>query len=258
MSRTLFDLSGCSAIVTGGSKGIGRAIAQVFHDYGAKVAIVGASKQVFATAEEMMADGGQPVYPFQADLKDRDALPGLFEGCMNALGSLEILVNNAGIFLRSADLLDYPMSDWDTMFQVNVDTVFMLCQMAARVMLPKQYGRIINISSVSGLRGDHPCYGATKGAVIALTRSLSNSLAKHGITVNSIAPGFIATELAGPSLQNEERMRCIYRRTATPRIGKPEDLQGAALLLASRESGYITGETIAVDGGHLQIAYQEL
>lgn len=258
MKRDLFDLTGQRAIITGGSKGIGRAIAQAYHDYGADIAIIGASEQVYETAKEIASDGGAAVHAIRADLSDRAGIKAMFESCVEKLGGLEILVNNAGINIRTHGLMDYPQEDWDKMFQVNVDTVLDLCRMAANVMLPNGYGRIVNISSISGLRGEANafCYSATKSAVISLTKSLAMALSPKGINVNSIAPGFVVTDLAKPSLDNPERMKAIYARNATPRVGEPEDLQGAALLLASRACGYITGTTIPVDGGMLERAYQ--
>ncbi len=250
---SLFDLTGRRAIVTGGTRGIGRAIAEGLHEMGAEVVIIGTNDTVFEAAKEIQGDGPN-VYGVKGDVGERSTRQALFDECMAHLdGVIDILVNNAGVNIRNFTAIDYPYEDFDRMFAVNVEAVFYMCQMAAKLMIPRGYGKIINISSIAGLRGakNMALYSATKAAVIHLTQSLSNEWAGLGLRVNSVAPGFTLTDLAKVSLQNPERMKQVYASLPVGHPANPEDMKGAVLFLASDASNHVTGVTIPVDGGSM-------
>lgn len=252
MNNSLFDLSGRKAIITGASQGIGKAIAEAMHSSGAEICIIGSHEHVFDAAKDMEQCGGAPVHAVMGDLGDRLQREALFAQCLEKLGGqVDALVNNAGINIRKADALNYAYEDWDRMFSVNVEAVFYFCQFAAREMLKKGYGKIVNTASIAGMRGvkGASVYSATKAAVIHLTEALSNEWSGKGIRVNCICPGFTATELAKVSLQNPERMKEVHAAMPIGRIGQPEDIAGAVVFLASPASDFITGIHLPVDGG---------
>lgn len=252
-----FDLSGRHAIITGGSRGIGKALAKGFHEAGATVAITGTKDSVLKVAEELAADGGAPVYGVVGDIGDRATRKESFEQAVSLLGGkLDILVNNAGINIRGHNALDFPYDEWDRMLSVNLEGLFYTCQLAAPYMMKQGYGKIINLASIAGVRGaiNLPVYSMTKHGVVGLTRSLSNDWAKHGIRVNGIAPGFIITEMVEKTLADPARVRHISERIALDRFGQVEDLVGPAIFLAAKASDYMTAQTISVDGGATYLA----
>jgi 2-dehydro-3-deoxy-D-gluconate 5-dehydrogenase len=246
MPVDLFNLEGKKALVTGGTRGLGHGIAQGLREAGADVAIIGHSDRV---ADVAQASGFVGV---RADLGDRQQLQRGFAEALSALGTLDILVNSHGIQRRHR-AEEFPIDDWDLVLEVNLTSVFELCQLAAAVMLPRGYGKIINVASVLSYSGGLtvPAYAASKGGVAQLTMAFANEWAKRGINVNAIAPGYMATDLNTALMANAERSRQIMDRVPAGRWGTPEDLKGAAIFLASRASDFVHGTIVAVDGGWL-------
>ncbi len=248
----LFDLSGKKALVTGGSRGLGTGIAEGLLQAGADVAIVGVSDRVHVTATELQNATEQQVVPIQADLGDRDALHAMFDTTLDTFGTLDVLVVNHGI-QRRAPAEEFPLENWDKVLEVNLSSMFILNQLAGRVMLKKGYGKIINIASLLTFIGGItvPAYAAAKGGVGQLTMALSNEWAGRGVNVNAIAPGYMATDMNEALINNEERNRGIMARIPAGRWGEPADMAGAAVFLASRASDDVYGVIIPVDGGWL-------
>jgi 2-deoxy-D-gluconate 3-dehydrogenase len=242
----MFDLTGKRALVTGGYGGLGRGIAEALCDAGAKTLIVDYNHGVEQTALEIGA------IATHADLSDLDVLPALFDICIERLGGLDILVNNAGILTRSS-FEDLGLEEWRRVLNLNLDVVFRLCQLAGTVMVPQKSGKIINMASMLSYTGGYivSSYAASKGAVVQLTKAISNEWAGRGVNVNAIAPGYmntpINTSLIGDSVRGKE----VLARIPIGRWGLPEDLAGTAVFLSSPASDYITGAVIPVDGGYL-------
>jgi len=247
----IFDISGRKAIVTGGGRGLGRAMAGALAGAGAEVVLIGSSGAVNFAAEEM-AGAGAVAYPLQADLSKRGNLERVFAEALKKLnGRLDILVNNAGVTFREK-AEDYPMEAWDRVLAVNLDATFVFCQLAGRIMLGQGRGRIINIASLLSFFGGFtvPAYAASKAGVAQLTKALSNEWAGRGVTVNAIAPGYMATEMTEALLKDPVRYKEISARIPAGRWGKPDDLKGIAIFLASDASEYVSGAVIPVDGGY--------
>lgn len=246
-----FRLTGKNALVTGSSRGMGAAMAIALAEAGANVALHG-SQSVSAEVRERVEQTGVRHIELALDLTDSSRAPELIERTTAGLGSIDILVNNAGI-TRRAPAVDYLIADWDDVVATNLTSVFRLCQSAGREMLAQRSGKIINIASLLSFQGGItvPAYAAAKGGVAQLTKALANEWASHGIQVNAIAPGYMATDLT-EALQNDAtRSRQILERIPAARWGKPEDVAGAVVFLASSASDYISGHILAVDGGWL-------
>jgi len=246
-----FRLTGKNALVTGSSRGMGAAMAIALAEAGANVALHG-SQSVSADVRERVEQTGVRHIELALDLTDSSRAPELIERTTAGLGSIDILVNNAGI-TRRAPAVDYLIADWDDVVATNLTSVFRLCQSAGREMLAQRSGKIINIASLLSFQGGItvPAYAAAKGGVAQLTKALANEWASHGIQVNAIAPGYMATDLT-EALQNDAtRSRQILERIPAARWGKPEDVAGAVVFLASSASDYISGHILAVDGGWL-------
>lgn len=241
-----FSVEGKRALVTGGSSGLGRALAEALAEGGVRVAIVGRSDRVFVAAQEIGA------IPLQADLSDRAQTTALVPGALDTLGGLDVLVNNAGT-QRRHPAEDFPIEDWDLVLSVNLDAVWLLAQAAGRHMLEQGGGKIINLASEMSFFGGYtiPAYAASKGGVAQLTKALSNEWAGRGINVNAIAPGYMDTEMNSALVGNPEREPLILSRIPAGRWGKPDDLKGIVLFLASAASDYLHGAIIPVDGGYL-------
>jgi len=243
-----FDLTGRKALVTGGGspRGLGRRMAQGLKEAGAEVAILSRSDRVFRVAEE---DGFIAV---QADLSDRADLNRGFEESVEKLGTLDILITSHGAQRRHQAEL-FPIEDWDVVLEVNLTSVFELCQLAGHVMLQKGYGKIINIASMLTFSGGIavPAYAASKGGIGQLTKALANEWAGRGINVNAIAPGYMATDMTEALVKDPVRSRQILGRIPAGRWGTPHDLKGVAVFLASPASDYVHGAIIPVDGGWL-------
>jgi 3-oxoacyl-[acyl-carrier protein] reductase len=245
----MFDLTGKGALVTGATGGIGWAIAEALHAQGAKVAISGTRAE---RLEELAAKLAGNVFVLPCDLRDRLAVAKLADEAEKALGQVDILVNNAGIthdnlFMRMKD------EEWDDVILVNLTSVFVLTRGVLRGMMRRRYGRIVNIASISGVLGNpgQPNYAASKAGLVGMTKSLAREVASRGITANAIAPGFIATPMT--AALTEKQVEAIAKAIPTQRFGKPEDIAAAAVFLASDEAGYMTGETMHVNGGMVMV-----
>jgi 2-dehydro-3-deoxy-D-gluconate 5-dehydrogenase len=245
-----FRLEGKTAIVTGASRGLGRAMAIALAQAGADVLTADTGDSL--ETRDCIRNLGRRCEAVAVDVSASGAAGMLVEKAVAEFGNLDILVNNAGI-IRRAPILEFTEKDWDEVMNVNIKAVFMLCQAAARVMVPKRSGRIINIASMLSFQGGIrvPSYTSSKSAVAGLTRLLACELGPHGINVNAIAPGYMATDNTKLLREDPERSRAILERIPMGRWGLPEDLQGIAVFLASGASDYVNGYTIAVDGGWL-------
>lgn len=249
----LFDLTGKRALVTGGGRGLGLGMAEGLAEAGAKVVILGSSDAVMKAAESLCAKGLN-VTGLQGDLSDRDGIPNLFDKAVSLLGGgIDILLNNAGVQRRN-HCEDFTLEDWDTVIGVNLNAVFVLCQLAGRKMLEQGGGKIINLASMLSFFGGFtvPAYAASKGAVAQLTKALCNEWASKGINVNAIAPGYMATDMNAALTDPENpRYKEITDRIPAHRWGTGDDMKGAAIFLASAASDYLNGAVIPVDGGYL-------
>jgi 2-deoxy-D-gluconate 3-dehydrogenase len=245
---TLFDLSGRTAIVTGGSTGLGAAMSLALAEAGANIVLVdhAAREEVAARIRGM----GRQATALVADLTAGGAVEKIMNTTISKFGRVDILVNNAGI-IRRAPALEFTEKDWDDVLALNAKSVFFLAQAAARDMIARNYGKIINIASLLSFQGGIlvPSYAASKGAVAQLTKAMANEWTRHGITVNAIAPGYMATSNTRPLREDPVRSRAILDRIPAGRWGAPEDIQGAVVFLASRASDYVAGHVLVVDGG---------
>ncbi len=248
----LFDLTGRTALVTGGSRGLGHGMAEALLEAGATVTILGQSASVFSAAQELSEAAGGQIEAIQADLSDRAQLQRAFAACLEKMGTLDILIVSHGM-QRRAPAENFPIEDWDLVLEVNLTSMFLLNQLAGRVMLAKGKGKIINIASLLSFSGGItvPAYAAAKGGVAQLTKALSNEWAGRGVNVNAIAPGYMATEMNATLIANPERSQAISARIPAQRWGEPADMKGAAIFLASDASNYVNGAVIPVDGGWL-------
>ncbi|MGW8190555.1 2-dehydro-3-deoxy-D-gluconate 5-dehydrogenase KduD [Sphingomonas hankookensis] len=245
-----FDLSGRVAAVTGANTGIGQAIAVALAAAGADVALIGRTPAA-ETAEQVRALGRRAEI-VSADLSTIEPVERVVAETLEKLGRLDILVNNAGI-IRRADAVDFTEEDWDAVVDTNLKSVFFLCQAAGRHMIAQGQGRIINIASMLTFQGGVrvPSYTASKSGIGGLTKLLANEWAKHGVTVNAIAPGYIATNNTAALQADPARNAAILDRIPAGRWGNPGDLGGAAVFLASDAAAYVQGHILAVDGGWL-------
>lgn len=249
----LFRVDGKKAIVTGGTRGLGYSMAEGLLEAGCEVAIVGTSDRVYDVAKDFCGRGFL-CHGVKADFSRREGVYQGFHDCMEALGGdLDIIVNAHGIQRRySAE--QFPVEEWDTVLDVNLNAVFILCQEAGRIMLQKGYGKIINIASMISWFGGQtiPAYAAAKGGIAQLTKALSNDWMARGINVNAIAPGYMATEMNTALLDPANpRYQQITDRIPANRWGTGDDMKGTCLFLASHASDYLGGAVIPVDGGYL-------
>lgn len=244
-----FKLDGKVALVTGASAGLGAAIALALAEAGANVAVHGNSRPAEATAELIKQNGRQAI-GLRGNLADKTAPAQLITETLNEFGRLDILINNAGT-IRRAPALDYAEEDWATVIEVNLSSVFRLCQLAGRHMVQQERGKIVNISSLLAFQGGItvPAYAASKGGVAQLTKALANEWARYGVNVNAIAPGYMRTDNTAALQADETRNRQILDRIPAARWGEPEDLAGAAVFLSSAASDYLHGHVLVVDGG---------
>lgn len=243
------SLEGRTALVTGGSRGIGKAIVEELAKLGAKVAFVYQSSQ--AAADAIVADltaKGQTAVAYQADVKDKAAADAVVQKVIETWGKLDILVNNAGV-IRDTLLARMTSEQWHEVIETNLTSVFNFCQAATMPMMGARYGRIVNMSSVAAEFGNkgQSNYAASKGGVEGFTRCFATELAKRGVTVNAVAPGFIETDMT-VAVRNAAEDE-IKKRIPVQRLGKPEDIARAVSFLVSEEASYITGQILVVDGG---------
>ncbi|MBP6332460.1 MAG: 2-dehydro-3-deoxy-D-gluconate 5-dehydrogenase KduD [Aminivibrio sp.] len=246
-----FRLDGKVAVVTGARKGLGFGIAEGLAEAGAD--IVGVGPIPMPETEKAVTALGRKFLYVEADLTSQERIPDIVAETVAGLGSLDILVNNAGI-IRRADILEFSEKDWDDVMNVNLKSLFFLSQEAARQMEKQgRGGKIVNIASMLSFQGGIrvPSYTASKSAVAGLTKLLANELAKIGIQVNAIAPGYMATDNTEALQKDPVRSREILARIPVGRWGTPDDLKGAAVFLSSAASDYVTGYIVAVDGGWL-------
>ena len=241
----MFDLTGKTALVTGASGGIGADIARALHKAGATVGLSGTRT---GPLEALAADLGSRAHVLPCNLSDPEAVEGLIKRATEAMGSVDVLVNNAGI---TKDGLAMRMSDddWQSVIDVNLTATFRLCRAAIRGMMKARWGRIVNISSVVGQTGNagQVNYAASKAGMVGLSKSLAAEVASRGITVNCVAPGFIETAMTDKL--NETQRDGILKAVPAGRMGTPAEIAAAVLYLASPEAGYVTGATLHVNGG---------
>jgi 2-dehydro-3-deoxy-D-gluconate 5-dehydrogenase len=245
----LFDLSGKAALVTGASRGLGAGMAEGLAEAGADVAVVASGAGLKSTREKILALGRR-CEAIQADLSAEGAVSRVMEAALAAFGRVDILVNCAGV-IRRAPAIEFSAKDWDEVINLNLRSLFFLCQAAAKDMMTRGGGKIINIASLLSFQGGIivPSYTASKSAVMGLTKALANEWAPHGINVNAIAPGYMATEMTEALQKNAQRAPSILARIPQGRWGTPQDMKGAAVFLASSASDYVQGHTLVVDGG---------
>jgi 2-dehydro-3-deoxy-D-gluconate 5-dehydrogenase len=243
-----FHIDGQVAVVTGGTKGLGKAVAIALAEAGADIAV--ASRNESQELESIITQLGRKYFHVRTDLTQRDQTRSVIPEIISAMGDVNILVNNAGLIKRSS-AKNYSETDWDTTLEIDLTAAFLLSQAAGNVMLKKGKGKIINIASVMAFQGglNVLAYAAAKHGMAGLTKALANDWANKGINVNALAPSFIETDLTRPVKNDPERAKSITDRTPIGRWGKPDEIAGAALFLASPASDFIHGVVLPVDGG---------
>jgi 2-deoxy-D-gluconate 3-dehydrogenase len=247
-----FRLDGEVSIVTGASRGLGRAMAEALAEAGSHVVLAARSEDVLNDVGEGIRARGVKALVVPTDVEKEDHLDRLVDRTLKELGRIDVLVNNAGATVRCR-ALDLSIEDWDKVVGINLRSVFLLSQKVGRVMARQGGGRIINVASMLSEVGipTIPPYAASKGGIRQLTKALAVEWAEHNIRVNAVGPGFFRTEMTEPLYHNPERHSKIINRVAIKRWGKPEDLKGAVVYLASKASDYVTGQILYVDGGYL-------
>jgi len=245
VSGATIDLTGKTAFVTGSTRGIGLAIARALHGAGAKVAIVGRD---LGRAEQVAAVLGERAAGVACDVAQADQVEGAIAGAERALGPIDILVNNAGL-TRDNILLRLTDADWTVVLDANLKGAFYTTRAVIKGMMKRRAGRIVNITSIVGLTGNkgQANYAASKAGLIGFTKSVAKEYASRGVLANCVAPGFIETDMTA-ALPDEARAS-LLQDIAVGRLGRPEDVAGAVLFLASDLAGYITGQVLVVDGG---------
>jgi NAD(P)-dependent dehydrogenase (short-subunit alcohol dehydrogenase family) len=252
LSTQLFSLEGKVAIVTGASRGIGRAISLAFAEAGADVAVAARSESDLETLVKEIDVIGKRAIAVPTDVMDRDSIQNLIDRTIEELGGLDILVNNAGGTRFAAPVVSLRPDGWDKVMKLNLDSVFHATQIAAQTMLTTGGGSIIQMSSVAGIEGAPTLsfYSAAKGGVRLMSQAIAKELAQSGVRVNSIAPGWIATDLNAAMRSDESSRKYLESTIPMGRIGDVDEIVGAAIYLASDASSYVTGTTLVVDGGH--------
>ena len=252
--KELFDLTGKTALVTGGSRGLGLQIAEALGEQGAKIVLSSRKQADLDEAVAHLKKKGIAASAIAADLSQESAVEPLVDEALKRLGHIDILINNAGA-TWGAPAEDHPTDAWDKVMNLNVRSIFLLSQMVGkRSMIPREYGRIVNVASIAGLFGNAPgtmktlAYNTSKGAVVNFTRALAGEWGAYGITVNAIAPGFFPSKMTKGVLENFGK-EALASHAPLQRIGDDEDLKGAALLFSSDAGKHITGQILAVDGG---------
>jgi len=242
------DLAGKVAIVTGGARGIGRAVAEALYQAGAAVAIADLDEPGAAEAARSLGERALGLY---VDVASAEAVQAMVDQVIKVFGGVDILVNSAGICKRRR-MLEIPEKEWDLVLAINLKGTFLCCRAALPSMIERGWGRIVNVASISGkigglMVGVH--YAASKGGVLALTKGLAREVAPHGITVNAVCPALVDTDMS--SLFTDEELKRYIGTVPLRRLGKPEDVAQAVLYLCSEEASYITGEVLDINGGLL-------
>jgi NAD(P)-dependent dehydrogenase (short-subunit alcohol dehydrogenase family) len=250
MIDQLFDLTGKVAVVTGASRGLGQYFGRALARAGADLVITSRDLESLAAFREEIQALGRRALPLALDVRDYDSIQRMVEAADAAYGRLDILVNNAGCNVRKP-ALDVTWEEWNLVLDTNLRGAFFVAQAVARKMIPRRYGRIINIGSVTSLFGYAGLapYGASRGGVKQLTMSLADDWGPYGVTVNCLAPGWFKTEQNKVLYENQAWLAYLCDRIPLKRPGQPHDLDGAIIFLASDASAYITGQTLLVDGG---------
>lgn len=251
----MFKLTGKTAIVTGASRGIGEAIAKGFARAGADLVLVSRNIAALEELAKEINGFGRKALPIAADIGDPEAIQRTIDRTLEVFARFDILVNNAGIspVLKKAE--EVTLKEWEEIVRVNLTGTFLFCQAAGRVMIQQGAGKIINMVSVGAVVGFQRqiAYCATKGGILELTKVLAIEWARHNIQVNAIGPAYLETELTKGMRESKIISENLLRRTPMGRFGKPEEIVGAALYLASDASSYVTGQTLFVDGGWLAL-----
>jgi gluconate 5-dehydrogenase len=246
----LFDLSGRVAIVTGTSRGLGQYFARALAKAGADLVLTSRNRDHLRDFEKEVTSRGRRAISLELDVRNRESIERMVSDAEQTFGHLDILVNNAGCNVRKP-ALDVTWDDWNLILETNLRGSFFVAQAVARRMIPRRYGRIINIgsvTSVAGYAGLAP-YGASRGGIRQLTMSLADDWGKYGITVNCLAPGWFRTEQNEVLYENKEWVEYLCDRIPLKRPGEPKDLDAAVIFLAAESSRYVTGQTLLVDGG---------
>ncbi len=256
--RNPFDMHGRTVLVTGGSRGLGLQIAEALGDHGARVLLAARKAEELQQAQAQLQARGIDADWVAADVASPDSVTTLVDTALERMGRIDVLVNNAGASW-GAPAEDYPLQAWDKVFDLNVRGLFLLSQQVAkRSMIPNGYGRILNIASIAGLRGNPPgtlqtiAYNSAKGAVVNFTRALAGEWGPHGITVNALAPGFFPSRMTRDVIDHLGE-QALIGNAPLKRLGGDQDLKGAALLFASDAGSHITGQILAVDGGYTAV-----
>lgn len=253
--RNIFDLTGKTALITGGSRGLGLQMAEALGGHGARLVLSARKADELQQAQAHLRQQGVDADWVAADASRDADINMLADAALEKLGQVDILINNAGASW-GAPAEDYPAEAWDKVFNLNIRGLFLLTQqIGKRSMIPHRYGRIINIASIAGLRGNPPgamqtiAYNTSKGALVNFTRTLAGEWGRHGITVNALAPGFFPSKMSNALIKTlgEE---ALIGNSPLQRLGDDQDLKGAALLFASDAGKHITGQILAVDGGY--------
>ena len=249
----MFRLDGQVAVVIGGTGAIGELMAEGLANQGAKIALAGTKQEkLTAITKRIQEDTGAEVAGFQIDISDEASVANVAQEVKAKFGTVDILVNAQGLNYKHP-AVDFPVSDWDKMFAVNVKGIMLSCKEFGKIMIANKKGKVINLSSVRGLRatlwGGNEGYCGTKGAVDMITKSLASEWAEHGINVNGIGPSLIRTALAEKTLNDPKRLATYLANVPLKRVGEPEDLVGLCIFLASSASDFITGQIIYLDGG---------
>ena len=257
-TRKLFDMDGQTALITGGSRGLGLQIAEALGDFGARILLSARKADELKQAQAHLQQRGIEADWVVADVSKPESVQTLVDAALERMGRVDVLVNNAGTSW-GAPAEDHPLEAWDKVFDLNVRGLFLLSQqIGKRSMIPRGHGRILNIASIAGLRGNPPgsmqtiAYNSAKAAVINFTRTLAGEWGVHGITVNALAPGFFPSKMTR-GLIEQVGEEALIGNAPLRRVGGEQDLKGAALLFASGAGSHITGQVLAVDGGYTAV-----